>query len=109
MRHLPKVLADSGAKDAFLSGVVHRGRKLVGMEAGLRVLEERYPSTPAFEAIKQTLDQLSRMPHSEYTEIPTFMRKVELLYELGDRIEKMIKDLGLERPRPEVVEEAGAK
>ena len=98
MRHLPKILADKEAKEAFLGGTEHRGEKLIGMEAGLRVLEERYPSTPAFQAIKQTLDQLNRMPHAEYAEIPTYTRKAELMYLLRDRLDSMIKDLGLKRP-----------
>jgi len=108
MRHFGKVLQDVEAKDAFLSGTSYHGREIRGMEAGLRVLEERYPSTPAFEAIKNTLDQLNRMPHSEYAEIPGFKRKIELLYELRDRIDTTIKDLALVRPttsEPRTVDE----
>lgn len=98
MRYMPKILADNEAKEAVQNGVEYRGSKLLGTEAGLRVLEERYPSTPAFQAIKLTLDQLNKMPHAEYAEIPTYVRKVELLYALRDRIDTTIKDLHLERP-----------
>jgi hypothetical protein len=95
VRRLPEILASPQAKAAFTKGVVLNGRTVRGTEAALRVLEEQYPSTPAFSAIKEALDQLNRMPNSEYREIPEFSRKVELLFELRERVDAMIQDLGL--------------